>query len=100
MSAGTTGYTGSGHAAGAYVPEAVKGWSDQCCDEVAKAVDRNPAGTLLTAFGAGLGIGLALALTVAIPRAKPKKRSMPEELGNRVLEALQDLLPDAVAKRG
>lgn len=97
MSTGTTGYTG--YAQGAYTPEAIKGWSDRCCDEVAKAVDDNPTGALLTAFGAGVGIGVALALAFSLPAAKPKKRSMSEELGNRVLSALQDILPDSIAKR-
>lgn len=100
MSTGTTtGYTGSGYAEGTYTPEAMQGLTDRCCGELSKAVDANPVGSLLTAFGAGLGIGVALALTVALPQAKPKKRNMPEELGNRVLAALQDLIPDSIAKR-
>jgi hypothetical protein len=101
---GSTGYTGSGYVEGnypegTYTPEAMKGLADRCCDEVAGCVDRNPAGALLTAFGAGVGIGLALALTVALPKPKPKRRNLPEELGHKVLAALQDILPDSVAKR-
>ena len=96
----TTGYTGSSFAQGGYSPEGSGGGlTDRCCDELARAVDQNPAGTLLTAFGAGLGIGVALALAVSFPQPKPKKRNVPEELGQRVLAALQDILPDAFGKR-
>ncbi len=73
--------------------------TDRCCDELTKAVEQNPTGTLLTAFGAGLGIGVALALAVSFPQPKPKKRNLSEELGQRVLAALQDILPESIAKR-
>jgi hypothetical protein len=94
MSTGTTGYT-----EGLYTPEQASGWTDRCCAELSKAVDENPAGTLLAAFGAGLGIGVALALTVALPAVRPKKKSLSEEIGSRVLASLQDILPDSLAKK-
>lgn len=79
--------------------EEAKSWTDQCCDEVARAVDENPTGTLLTAFGAGLGIGLALGLSVAMSAAKPKPRNRAEELGHRILESIQDYIPDSIGRR-
>ena len=94
MSTGTSPYT-----QGTYTPEQDQSWTDRCCGELSKAVDENPAGSLLTAFGAGLGIGVALGLTVALSAAKPKPRSRTEELGHRVLEAIQEILPDSIARR-
>lgn len=91
---GTTGYT-----QGTYTPSQSQSWTDRCCNEMAKAVDENPTGALITAFGAGLGIGVALALAATLPVARPKKRSMTEELGHRVLESLHDILPDSIARR-
>jgi hypothetical protein len=92
---GTTGYTHE-----TYMPEQAKGWMDRCCDDLAHAVDENPAGSLMTAFGVGMGIGVALGLTVALSAAaKPKPRSRAEEIGQRVLESLQDMLPESIAKR-
>ena len=93
-STGTTGY-----AEGSYTPEALRGWSDQCCDQVSRAVDQNPSGMLLTAFAAGLGIGIALTMSVAVPSRKAIPRSMPEELGSRVLAALQEMMPESIARR-
>lgn len=92
MSAADTGYMQQ------YAEEA-KSWTDQCCDEVSKAVEQNPTGTLLTAFGAGLGIGLALGLSVAMSAAKPKPRNRAEEIGYRILESIQDLVPESISRR-
>ena len=91
---GTTGYTQE-----MSTPDEASSWTDRCCGEMAKAVEEYPAGTLLAAFGAGLGIGVALALAVAAPAAKPKKRSLSEELGERVLASIQELLPDSIGKK-
>ncbi len=88
-----------GYTQGSYMAEQPTGWSDRCCGELSRAVDENPTGALLTAFGAGLGIGVALALAVAMPSMKPKRRSVPEEVGHRVLESLQGVLPDSIARR-
>src|SRR5690349_4702186 len=68
----TVGTTGNFAGSQRYAEERSESWSDRCCDEVARAVDENPAGSLLTAFGAGLGIGVALGLTVAFSSARPK----------------------------
>lgn len=95
----TTDYTQSGYAPSGYTMEQSQGWSDRCCGEVSKAVDENPTGALLAAFGAGLGIGVALALAISMPAARPKRRNMPEEIGHRVLESLQGVLPDSLSRR-
>jgi hypothetical protein len=95
MSTGTAG----NYAASQYTTEQSQGWTDRCCDEVARAVDENPAGSLLTAFGAGLGIGVALGLSVAFSTARPKPRSRAEELGHRILESIQDFIPDSISRR-
>ncbi|MGC1274975.1 MAG: hypothetical protein WBC44_14820 [Planctomycetaceae bacterium] len=93
----TTGTTG--YAQGNYMSEQAQGWSDRCCGELSKVVDENPTGALLTAFGAGLGIGVALALAVSIPSMRPKRRTMSEEVGHRVLESLQGVLPESISRR-
>lgn len=95
----TMGTTGNFSAAERYAEERSQSWSDRCCDEVARAVDENPAGSLLTAFGAGLGIGVALGLTVAFSSARPKPRSRAEDLGHRILETISDYMPEAISKR-
>jgi hypothetical protein len=95
----TMGTTGSFAGSQRYAEEQSESWSDRCCDEVARAVDENPAGSLLTAFGAGLGIGVALGLTVAFSSARPKPRSRAEDLGHRILEAISDYVPDSISKR-
>lgn len=92
MSSTDTGYV-------QHYAEEAKSWSDQCCNEVARAVDENPTGTLLTAFGAGLGIGLALGLSVAMSAAKPKPRSRAEELSQRILDSIHEYLPDSISRR-
>lgn len=87
-------------------------WPDRCCEELSQAVERNPSGTLMTAFGIGLGVGTVLALSVAasLPRPKPrikssaeKARDRAQELGNKILESIQealhDVVPDSIAKR-
>ena len=59
-----------------------------------------PAGTVLTAFG--LGVGLGTALGFALGRAlREQPRSLPnraEQLGERMLASLRDVVPDSVAK--
>lgn len=96
---GSTGYT-SGSYPTAEGDSPGQSWTDECCAQMAKAVDENPTGTLLTAFGAGLGIGALLALSVtltAAPKRKPK--SFAEQIGDRVLESLQDILPESIARK-
>lgn len=95
MSTMGTNYAG----AQGYTEEQSQAWSDRCCSEVARAVDENPAGSLLTAFGAGLGIGVALGLTVAFSSARPKPRSRAEDLGHRILEAISDYVPESISRR-
>lgn len=95
----TMGTTGNFAGSQSYAEERSGNWSDRCCDEVARAVDENPAGSLLTAFGAGLGIGVALGLTVAFSSARPKPRSRAEDLGHRILEAISDYVPESISKR-
>jgi hypothetical protein len=90
---------GTNYAGAQYAEESSQSWSDRCCNEVARAVDENPGGSLLTAFGAGLGIGVALGLTVAFSSARPKPRSRAEDLGHRILEAISDYVPDSISKR-
>lgn len=94
MATGTTGYT-----QGNYMSEQAQSWTDSCCNEVSRVVDENPTGALLTAFGAGLGIGVALAMAISIPAARPKRRSLSEEVGHRVLESLQGVLPESISRR-
>jgi hypothetical protein len=95
----TTGTAGNFAPSQNYTTEQSQNWTDRCCDEVSRAVDENPAGSLLTAFGAGLGIGVALGLSVAFSSARPKPRSRAEELSQRILEAVQDFVPDSISRR-
>ncbi|NNJ27145.1 hypothetical protein [Alienimonas chondri] len=59
-----------------------------------------PAGTVLTAFG--LGVGLGTALGFALGRiVRPQPPSLPnraEQLGERLLASIRDVVPDNVAK--
>lgn len=91
--------TAENYSASQYMTDQSQNWTDRCCDEVARAVDENPAGSLLTAFGAGLGIGVALGLSVAFSTARPKPRNRAEELGHRILESIQDYIPDTLSRR-
>ncbi len=95
----TTGTAGNFSPSQSYTSEA-KAWGDRAVDEVSRAVDDNPASTLLTAFGAGLGIGIALGLSVAFSTARPKPvRSRAEELGHRIFDSISDYVPDTLSRR-
>ncbi len=113
MSAGQyTPSQGSYPTARSYSPP--ESWSERACGELSSAVERNPSGTLMTAFGIGLGVGTLLALSVAasLPKPTPKQRirgraekvrDRAEDLGHRIMEsihdALHDVVPESLAKR-
>ena len=75
-------------------------WQNRARSEVSRAVDDNPAGTLMTAFGVGLGVGALIGLSIALSTAsRPTPKSRAEDFGHRMLEALNDYLPDSVSRR-
>ena len=92
----TAGYQPGGYPSGAGAQHSL---TEQYADRVSQAVEENPAGTLLSAFGAGLGIGAIIGLAFAFSAPRPKPRSRAEELGQRLLESLHDYVPDSVARR-
>ena len=66
---------------------------------MSRAVEENPYGTLMTAFGAGFGIGLAIGLSLALSTSRPKPRGRAEEIGHRILESIHDLVPESISRR-
>ncbi len=75
-------------------------WAKDYRHEVSRAVSEHPGSSVLTAFGAGFAIGLAIGISMAVSssmRSTPRSRA--EDLGHRVLDALDNYIPDSLQDR-
>ena len=93
-----TGYTPGSYPAERQ-PLTTPTFADRYSHELSRAVDQNPSGTLMSAFGIGLGIGALVGLGIAFSVPRPKPRTRAEEFGQRMLDMFGDYVPDSVARR-
>lgn len=74
-------------------------WTDEYRHDLSRAVDGNPGSAVAIAFGTGFGVGLAIGISLLAASHRRVPRSRAEDLGHRVLESLQDYVPESLAKR-
>lgn len=71
------------------------GFGARCCTNVETAIEEYPLATTVGVFAIGLTLGVAAGAALAAPLHLRRRRTA-ETLGRRVLETLQDYVPDSM----
>lgn len=85
-------------------PSAMKesaNWAEEYRRDMSQCINDNPGSALLTAFGAGFGVGLAIGVSLAVSGSHHRpmsRRRRAEDIGHRILDSLQDYMPESVAR--
>lgn len=67
---------------------------------VEECITHYPASSVLVSFVGGLGLGMALGYAMAEPeRRRSASRQWMQQLGQQVLEAVKENLPESIAER-
>ena len=62
-------------------------------------VDERPISTALAVFGAGLGVGVMIGMALADVRPAHRTNNSMEAFGQRMLDSIATVVPDAVSQR-
>jgi hypothetical protein len=75
--------------------EDIQGWSGHCREAATGTIEEYPLSTTLGMFAVGLSIGVLVGASLASP-SRSHGRHVAESLGRRMLDALQDYVPESV----
>jgi len=68
-------------------------------DESKEIIDHYPVSTALAVFGLGIGVGVALVTIFWESEPKYDPGNIAQRFGHQVLEAMSNVVPDAVTKK-